>query len=338
MHETPQIAAAVSSAARSAGSVARPAGGPPAAPAGRDRLVSGGWGVLSNLGLGLCGAGVAALLGLWLAKPHELSASELPAGGDQDADGLFNTQEVIFGTDPLHADTDRDGFVDLVELARQSDPVLASSQPAPDAQLSVGLAAVSDGSTVLLTTAVYVPGGHQGGLNLAFGLSFDGLTLAIPFQTLAPISLIESQLVAGDSGLVFKISTPIPDTFLQSLGSSSIYATLGLGSGGPALSAAVVNLQPQGGILTQARQTSQGTGPQGLIYQPIVPPANLPLEYQKDKICQQLTIPVGQSGATQILLVESSECLPAAGYCIPGCASEVGKTLEVIDPVALIGG
>jgi hypothetical protein len=216
--------------------------------------------------------------------------------------------------------------------------VEASSQPVPEAQLSVGLAAVSDGSTVLLTTAVYVPGDHQGGLNLAFGLLFDGILLEIPFQNLAPISLIESQLIPGESGLVLKLSTPIPDALLQSLGNSSIFASLGLGAGGPALSAAVVNLQPQGGILTQARQTSQGTGPQGLIYQPIVPPANLPMEYQKDKICQQMTIPVGQSGATQILLVESSECVPAAGYCIPGCANEIGNTLEVIDPVALIGG
>lgn len=338
MQRLPQIAAQGTPQAESVGQAVLPLVGTHGARVSNRVSPTGWWAGALHLGLGLFGAGIAASMGLWLAQPRSLSASELPAGGDHDGDGLFNTQELIFGTDPLHSDTDRDGFVDLVELARQSDPVLANSQPPVASAPSVGLATVSDGTTVLLTTAIYVPGDHQGGIGLSFGLAFNGLNLSIPFQTLAPISLIESQLVAGDSGLVFKVSTPIPDAFLQSLGKSSIYAIVGPPSGGPAFSAAVVNLQTQGGILTQSRQTSQGTGPQGLIYQPIVPPANLPMEYQKDKICQQLTIPVGQSGAIQILLVESSECQPSPGYCIPGCANEVGNTLEVIDPVALIGG
>lgn len=74
----------------------------------------------------------------------------------------------------------------------------------------------------------------------------------------------------------------------------------------------------------------------GLIYRPIKPQTqNPPLANQ---LCVQGTIVVGQSGATQLLLIESSSCQPGPSSCSASCPNEVGNVIEVMDPLALIGG
>lgn len=63
-----------------------------------------------------------------------------PALVDSDGDGLGDGDEVnTYGTDPLVQDTDGDGFSDPVEIASGSDPLLASSTPAPGTRVSVPL-------------------------------------------------------------------------------------------------------------------------------------------------------------------------------------------------------
>lgn len=296
------------------------------------RLVEAG-GVLCA---GLVGALCAGALGLWIAGPGTLQALTLPSSLDTDGDGLSDDQEVVAGTNPLEVDTDADTFGDLLEFSLQSDPLSPLSVPGLSRNLSLGLGAYSDGVTVNLTTAVYLPGTHTGGLSLDFGLYFGGVTVPIPYSTLAAVSTVESFPVPGDNALIFKITTPIPDSFLQSLGSCSLFAALAPGNLAPTTSAAVLNFKPMAGVLTTRVATTQG--PQGLIYKPITPPATLPSEFEANRICQQMTIVVGQSGATQVLLIESSNCEPAAGYCVPDCSSEVGGTVDILDPLALIGG
>jgi hypothetical protein len=52
---------------------------------------------------------------------------------DDDDDGLTDTQEAGFGTDPLVADTDGDGFSDGAEVAAGTDPLDPGSFPGPPA-------------------------------------------------------------------------------------------------------------------------------------------------------------------------------------------------------------
>ncbi|MFX0097974.1 MAG: hypothetical protein ACFFCS_00215 [Candidatus Hodarchaeota archaeon] len=54
----------------------------------------------------------------------------LDASGDEDGDGLNNTQEVDgFGTDPFNPDTDSDGWTDKAEIDKHTDPLDPSSYP-----------------------------------------------------------------------------------------------------------------------------------------------------------------------------------------------------------------
>ena len=53
---------------------------------------------------------------------------------DDDADGLTNAQEALWGTDPNRADTDGDGFLDGEEVANNHNPTVAG----PDDELPAG--------------------------------------------------------------------------------------------------------------------------------------------------------------------------------------------------------
>jgi YD repeat-containing protein len=54
--------------------------------------------------------------------------------GDEDGDGLTNSEEYARGTDPLDSDSDDDGFSDADEVALGTDPNNAADRPATQAQ------------------------------------------------------------------------------------------------------------------------------------------------------------------------------------------------------------
>ena len=59
-----------------------------------------------------------------------LSSADLDGGNifmDTDGDGLFDEEELAFGTDPNNIDTDGDGYTDKVEIESGYDPL----KPAP---------------------------------------------------------------------------------------------------------------------------------------------------------------------------------------------------------------
>lgn len=58
----------------------------------------------------------------------------LAGDGDEDGDGLTNSEEYAHGTDPLNIDSDHDGFADADEVALGTDPTNATERPATQAQ------------------------------------------------------------------------------------------------------------------------------------------------------------------------------------------------------------
>ncbi len=95
-----------------------------------------------------------------------LDPSSLPAGlaadQDFDLDGLTNGEEAIIGTNPLRADTDKDGSPDFAEVTGETDPLVASSQrPAATAAFSTVTTAMAPRATNSPTTLLATSSGGQ---------------------------------------------------------------------------------------------------------------------------------------------------------------------------------
>ena len=75
------------------------------------------------------------------AGESEQSAQQL-ASSDTDSDGLINSEEAVWGTDPDNPDTDGDGYLDGEEVAAGHDPTI----PAPNDKLSNPSAVPIDGT------------------------------------------------------------------------------------------------------------------------------------------------------------------------------------------------
>lgn len=54
---------------------------------------------------------------------------DMPFDGDSDGDGLLNSEEDELGTDPSKADSDDDGWEDLLELDGNTDPLASNDHP-----------------------------------------------------------------------------------------------------------------------------------------------------------------------------------------------------------------
>lgn len=57
---------------------------------------------------------------------NDQGKKEVPSCGDVDKDGLCDSEEVLYGTDPLNPDTDGDGFLDGEETASGCSPLVAA--------------------------------------------------------------------------------------------------------------------------------------------------------------------------------------------------------------------
>ena len=80
---------------------------------------------------------------------HTSSAGNDGANGDPDGEGLLNTGEWLAGTDPNDADTDDDGFDDLEELNKNTDPLDPLSFP-PDLSGTVTYAGTMTGNVYIV--------------------------------------------------------------------------------------------------------------------------------------------------------------------------------------------
>jgi hypothetical protein len=286
--------------------------------------------------------GVATAASIWLGSglgaPEELLATTGLQGLDLDLDGLVDIQEVVSGTDILSPDGDLDGIRDLEELARGLDPLSAESPQ--NNPLSVAFAARAHQGLLHLTIALYAPDGDLSDLGLDLGLQFAGQKLALPWSVLLPFADSYSEAGSTPGSVSLALSLTFPESLLQALGPVGFYALLAPSPGQAASTAATINLGLSAGTAVSFTQISGGgtpTGP-GVTLVPIAPPGDLPVSFAPNQICFQSTELVGSADGVVIYEVLSADCVPSTKSCSSECPSGIGGTLELLDPLGLIGG
>lgn len=290
-------------------------------------------------------------------ETRELRAFGGARGLDADSDGLTDVQENILGTWPNDPDSDRDGFSDLEEIARRSDPMSRFSVPESTPK-SVGLYARQHGAWVTVGWAVYSAAPLKT-VRFNQGLVISGVPIPTPNSTsLATSFLLLPVSTSGASVVAMEVT--FPASVVRNNGILSLYAVVSESTDPlKPISADVMNLIDMGGVITEVErsgagvpapsksmQTSGGnasgggTAPQGgLIYSPLVGDDDVPPKFSAGQICFQLTSPIGINGASVVQEIESAGCQPAESYCSPSdCSSSIGGTVEVVDPALLIGG
>ncbi|MEZ5979901.1 MAG: thrombospondin type 3 repeat-containing protein [Planctomycetota bacterium] len=324
-----------------------------AAPRGRLQLVLDRWlagaSTFAIAGSAVVAVGVA-VMSHEVATAPEVHAVGFEIGPDTDLDGLSDVFEDVLSTNAAAIDSDGDGFTDLEEIARQSDPRNELSIPVTSGK-SIGQAAFVEGAQMRVLTLVYVPWAavDWSKFDLHMGLQTPVGTIELGPEVYAPLSTLKFYPGSKPGSLVARLESTVPASIFEGIGSFALYATLAeLPSTKPAYAAAT-NFVEVAGVFAAIERTdaavlapraltpSSGSGPMLSIW-PLVPPEDVPSAFIVGQICIQTTTEVGYVGATLEVLVDSSDCKSADSYCSPTCPFEIGTTKQIVDALALIGG
>jgi len=275
------------------------------------------------------------------AEPNVLMAAPAPVLDDADLDGLVDLQEKILATNSANPDSDGDGYDDLVELARGSDPNSAASMPGQHI-VHVGMTAREENGVVTLVSALYVAHGQFPLFGYSLGVSVDGVQWTIPVNTLLSASTIQLYPNLDATGWVVVLETAVPQAYIVSHGYLGVYSLISDGSQGAQKTAAVLNLFAVAGEVTAfgpPPSTMQGVSG-GSIYQPLGRGEDLPAStWEEGEVCYQYTEVVGTDGSSVILDVENAYCAELDSYCNSShCAGGIGVQVKVLDAGALAGG
>lgn len=307
--------------------------------------------------LALVGAGVAftraapgrAPLGAALHAGTTLSV-------DLDLDGLTNEAEWVLGTQEGISDTDADGFSDLEEFARGSDPRSAISTPLP-ASLGLNMSASGEPSGLHVQIALYYTDDDLSNKQLHVGIVAGGEVRFLPALLQQPGVRMVRRAAAGVTDDVLLVDVPVAESFVQQNGDASVFAALSIDGQPGFVAAAGVDLLSRDGItlLLQrpkqrrvARASFQGVGSQGpgnsgpssgAIYMPITPGGGgLPSTWNPGEICYQATIEVGSIGGIVSHEVIAADCVEGwDAHCRSDCSSSVGEVFQTFDPLGLVG-
>ncbi len=300
-------------------------------------LVRGRW---RSTSLAMLVAGGAALS--MLVSDQRLAASSAYRS-DVDGDGLTDLQEYVERTSPDEVDSDFDGISDLEELARRSNPLDVNSLPS-SAAINVGQVASVEQGIIGLATAVYVPDGNLDSLHFELGVVFRGRPIVLDVASYGhsmrsfalPGSAVGSRLAV--------VEVAIPERLVQRLGQLSLFS----GVRGPTIavppvdvttlvnfSGVIMSVEPRGPNLVYGG----GTPPNGVIYRPLAGEDDIPANWTSGQVCWQRAVPVGTHGSSIVHEIEAANCQAMDSYCSTGdCAASVGRTIELPDPGALLGG
>ena len=296
-------------------------------------------------------ASVFALgLGSGLGAPLALAATDIGGVDDSDGDGLDDVLELVLGTEIELADSDADLIDDLEELARGSDPQDFYSVPEDGLGDSLALGARQDSGLFMLTTMLFIEDGVLEGKHLRISIESAALSGSVQLTTSQILALSEVTVLPGAIGAdkVVSIETPFPSNALGALGGFAVVGTVE-SSNGTVQAATATTFLPSAGILNAVTlipaEASQGGGSgtgagvnPGLVYKPIAPADQLPETYVPQEVCVQSTSVGGSAGSVVTFVVESSQCVEADGFCTPLCATMGGSTVDIVDPLLLVGG
>jgi len=264
---------------------------------------------------------------------------------DLDMDGLNDVLEQVIGTEPDRSDSDGDGYSDVEEYARASDPKLATSVPEP-CEYSMALGASQDGDTMTMLATVYAAASKIGALKLEFGVVHNGQLLRFYPRTFgAPRGFRVQPHETG--ARITVVEFPMPVALVRRVGQVNVVSLLrdvSPNGGEPLLS--MMPLVNFDGIVARVEQTpaasynnSGSDRPAGIVYRPLAGDRDLPSTWNPGEICFQRTAAVGFNGVSIVHEIEASSCLPMDTYCSPaGCSAAVGRSIDLPDPAALLGG
>ncbi len=288
-------------------------------------------------------AAAALVLALSTRNPPPIAAASNVTRSDLDQDGLTDLQEFVLGTLPDQPDTDTDGYSDLEEEARSSDPLDSVAIPVSQS-FSLSSTASAELGIINFSSTVYVAGGDFTGVDLKVGIVIDGVAIEV-----SPSS------VALTRGFIFRahstqdriamLEIAVPELLVQRFGQLDLYSIV-RNSGAPS-AVAVLSLVNMGGTIVSvepvAQNFSQSGGnndpPRGVIYRPVTSGDQIPTTWTSGEVCWQRTTAVGVNGVSIIHEIESADCVPMDTYCSGAdCAASVGRPLSLPDPGALAGG
>lgn len=309
-------------------------------------------------------AALLALLGAALVLPQGSSTRAAGSGvlhagvsspADLDDDGLSNAAEHVLGTHEALPDSDADGFADLEEFARGSDPRTGLSTPLP-ADLGLNMSASGELGGLHVQVALYYTDDDLSDKQLHLGFVAGGELRFLP--ALLSQSGVHMTRRATSGGDVLLLDVPIADSLVHQLGDLSVFAALSLDGQPGFVAAAGVDLYSRDGIVhllqrprqqsyarasfqgVGAQQSSGNTGPSsGAIYVPIAPGGGgLPSTWNPGEICYQATIEVANTGGIVSHEVIAADCIAGwDAYCRSDCSSSVGEVFQTFDPIGLVG-
>ncbi|MFT5059134.1 MAG: hypothetical protein ACI89E_001916, partial [Planctomycetota bacterium] len=188
-------------------------------------------------------------------------------------------------------------------------------------------------------TSFYVPNGDLTGASITFGTLIGGQLYSLNPMLFFVGANLTSHVAANGLDTIYVLETPIPESLLLSLGSTGIFATFSLAGSTSINHASALNLRAINGVVCHIIQTQTPSGP-GSMYRPLTDGPDLPVTWNPASICVQDMHVVGTVGAMLQQQIDSSACDPigADSYCPPDCDNLAGTVVEMIDPLALIGG
>jgi hypothetical protein len=268
---------------------------------------------------------------------------------DSDFDGLTDAQERVLRTSPFDVDTDRDGFSDLEEFARHSDPTSARSTPLP-ADLGIGMSARGEGGENRIVIATYFANGIASGKSVSLGIAFAGRMIALDPADYQSGSTRQELPAAASGATVVIVDIPFDTSPVHTYGSLSVFASLSENRSSTVLAADAIDLVSTDGIPCLVEDPSEraralpflgGWASHGSLYTPIPPTGEdtIPDTWTQEQICYQTSVVIGGYGGIIIHEIIDGKCIDEwDAYCRSDCESSAGSTFETFDPLGLIGG